>query len=46
MVVPIPFMDVSPYSYLLFGEFMSMGRRISREIKTGISEDNLDVIIT
>lgn len=40
------FMDASPYSYLLFGEFMSMGRRISREIKTGISQDNLDSIIT
>lgn len=40
------FMHASPYSYLLFGEFMSMGRRISREIKTGISEDNLDMIIT
>jgi 5-formaminoimidazole-4-carboxamide-1-beta-D-ribofuranosyl 5'-monophosphate synthetase len=25
---------------------MSMGRRISHEIKTGISEDNLDDIIT
>ena len=40
------FMHTSAYSYLLFGEFMSMGRRISREIKKGISEDNLDVIIT
>jgi 5-formaminoimidazole-4-carboxamide-1-(beta)-D-ribofuranosyl 5'-monophosphate synthetase len=39
-------MHTSAYSYLLFGEFMSMGRRISREIKTGISDDNLDVIIT
>ncbi|MEG3224541.1 MAG: 5-formaminoimidazole-4-carboxamide-1-(beta)-D-ribofuranosyl 5'-monophosphate synthetase [Methanobacteriales archaeon Met13] len=40
------FMHTSAYSYLLFGEFMSMGRRISREIKTGIGENNLDAIIT
>ena len=40
------FMDASPYSYLLFGEFMSMGRRIAREIKNGISEDRLDILIT
>jgi 5-formaminoimidazole-4-carboxamide-1-(beta)-D-ribofuranosyl 5'-monophosphate synthetase len=40
------FMDASPYSYLLFGEFMSMGRRIAREIKNGISEDKLDILIT
>ena len=40
------FMDTSPYSYLLFGEFMSMGRRIAREIKNGISEDKLDILIT
>ncbi|HMK54981.1 MAG TPA: formate--phosphoribosylaminoimidazolecarboxamide ligase [Methanobacteriaceae archaeon] len=40
------FMHTSAYSYLLFGEFMSMGRRISREIKTGIGENKLDVIIT
>jgi len=31
------FMDSSPYSYLLFGEFMSMGRRIAREIKDGVA---------
>jgi 5-formaminoimidazole-4-carboxamide-1-(beta)-D-ribofuranosyl 5'-monophosphate synthetase len=40
------FMDGSPYSYLLFGEPMSMGRRIAREIKNGIEEDRLDVLIT
>lgn len=40
------FMDSSPYSYLLFGEPMSMGRRISREIKNGIKQDKLDVLIT
>ncbi len=40
------FMHASAYSYLLFGEFMSMGRRIAREIKKGVREDRLDVIIT
>jgi len=34
------FMDSSPYSYLLFGENMSMGRRIAREIKNGIESDS------
>ena len=40
------FMHASAYSYLLFGEFMSMGRRIAREIKEGIHKNRLDVIIT
>jgi 5-formaminoimidazole-4-carboxamide-1-(beta)-D-ribofuranosyl 5'-monophosphate synthetase len=40
------FMHTSAYSYLLFGEFMSMGRRIAREIKTGVEDNSLDVIIT
>lgn len=40
------FMDSSPYSYMKFGEFMSMGRRISREIKNALEQDKLDVIIT
>lgn len=40
------FMDASPYSYLKFGEFMSMGRRISREIKNGIEQNRLDILIT
>lgn len=40
------FMDSSPYSYLLFGEFMSIGRRIAREIKNGAKEDRLDILIT
>jgi 5-formaminoimidazole-4-carboxamide-1-(beta)-D-ribofuranosyl 5'-monophosphate synthetase len=39
-------MHTSSYSYLLFGEFMSMGRRIAREIRTGAAEDRLDIIIT
>ena len=40
------FMHASAYSYLLFGELMSMGRRISREIKNGAAGNNLEVLIT
>ncbi len=40
------FMHASSYSYLLFGEFMSMGRRIAREIKNGIEKDRIDELIT
>lgn len=40
------FMHASAYSYIMFGEFMSMGRRIAREIKNAIIEDKLDVIVT
>ncbi|MBI5679657.1 MAG: formate--phosphoribosylaminoimidazolecarboxamide ligase [Methanobacterium sp.] len=40
------FMHASAYSYIMFGEFMSMGRRIAREIKNAVAEDKLDIIIT
>jgi 5-formaminoimidazole-4-carboxamide-1-(beta)-D-ribofuranosyl 5'-monophosphate synthetase len=40
------FMHTSAYSYIMFGEFMSMGRRIAREIKNAIAEDKLDIVIT
>ncbi len=40
------FMNGSPYSYLKYGEPMSMGRRISREIKNAIEQDKLDIILT
>lgn len=40
------FMNGSAYSYIQFGEVMSMGRRISREIKNAIETDKLDVILT
>lgn len=40
------FMHASAYSYIMFGEFMSMGRRIAREIKNAVEEDKLAVIIT
>ena len=40
------FMHASAYSYIMFGEFMSMGRRIAREVKNAIAEDKLDIVIT
>ncbi len=35
----------SPYSYILFGENMYMGKRIAREIKLGIEKEMLDEMI-
>ncbi len=35
----------SPYSYVLFGENMYMGKRIAREIKLGIEKDLLEEMI-
>jgi 5-formaminoimidazole-4-carboxamide-1-(beta)-D-ribofuranosyl 5'-monophosphate synthetase len=40
------FINGSPYSDLLYNEPMSMGRRISREIKEAIKLNRLDAIIT
>lgn len=40
------FMNGSPYSYLLYGEGMSMGRRIAREIKNALKKDMLTELIT
>ncbi|WP_409199822.1 formate--phosphoribosylaminoimidazolecarboxamide ligase [Methanobrevibacter sp. DSM 116169] len=40
------FMGGSPYSYLKYGEGMSMGRRVAREIKTAIKDDKLEIILT
>ncbi|OWT32542.1 5-formaminoimidazole-4-carboxamide-1-(beta)-D-ribofuranosyl 5'-monophosphate synthetase [Methanobrevibacter sp. 87.7] len=40
------FMNGSPYSYLKYGEGMSMGRRIAIEIKNAIERDELDKVIT
>ncbi len=36
----------SPYSYVLFGENMYMGRRIAREIRIGIEKGMLDEMIS
>lgn len=41
-----PFISGSPYSYLLYGENMGMGRRISRELKNAIEQDTVAKIIT
>ncbi len=40
--VGIPF---SPYSYILFGENMYMGRRIAREIRLALEKDMLEEVI-
>ena len=40
------FMGGSPYSYLKYGEGMSMGRRMALEIKKGIDDNRLEEIIT
>jgi 5-formaminoimidazole-4-carboxamide-1-(beta)-D-ribofuranosyl 5'-monophosphate synthetase len=40
------FMHTSAYSYIKFGEMMSMGRRMAREIKNGVTEGRLEEIIT
>ncbi len=40
------FMEGSAYTHLKYGEGMSMGRRISVEIKKAIETDQLDKIIT
>jgi 5-formaminoimidazole-4-carboxamide-1-(beta)-D-ribofuranosyl 5'-monophosphate synthetase len=40
------FINGSPYADLLYNEPMSMGRRISREIKEAIKTNSLDKIIT
>ena len=40
------YMDGSPYYSLLYGENMSMGKRIAREIKTADATDQMDKITT
>ena len=40
------YMDGSPYYGLLYGESISMGRRIAREIKDAKSQNRLDEIVT
>jgi 5-formaminoimidazole-4-carboxamide-1-(beta)-D-ribofuranosyl 5'-monophosphate synthetase len=41
-----PYIQGSPYSYLLYGNNMSMGKRIALEIKNAIDSDSLDQICT
>jgi 5-formaminoimidazole-4-carboxamide-1-(beta)-D-ribofuranosyl 5'-monophosphate synthetase len=40
-----PFIDGSPYSYLNYGEPMSTGRRIAREIKNALLSNSLHVVL-
>lgn len=40
------FMNGSSYSYLKYGEPMSIGRRIAREIKTALKDGGIEKIIT
>ncbi|AEC52838.1 5-formaminoimidazole-4-carboxamide-1-(beta)-D-ribofuranosyl 5'-monophosphate synthetase [Pyrococcus sp. NA2] len=40
------FINGSPYTWLKYGEPMSTGRRIAREIKIAIEEDKLDEVVT
>jgi len=35
----------SPYAYLNYGEGMYMGRRIAREIKVGIKNNELETVV-
>ncbi len=41
-----PFMNGSPYSYLMFGNNMSMGRRIAVEIKNVLKEGKEELLFT
>ena len=35
----------SPYAYLKYGEEMWMGKRIAREIKQALRDNNLEMIL-
>ncbi len=41
-----PFMNGSPYSYLLYGNNMSMGRRIALELKNALKDGKEEKLIT
>ncbi len=41
-----PYIDGSPYSYLLYGSNMSMGRRIALELTHAIEEGKEDLLLT
>jgi 5-formaminoimidazole-4-carboxamide-1-(beta)-D-ribofuranosyl 5'-monophosphate synthetase len=41
-----PYIQGSPYSYLMYGDNMSMGKRIALEIKNAVESDQLDKLIT
>ncbi len=41
-----PYIQGSPYSYLMYGDNMSMGKRIALEIKNAIESDQLEKIVS
>lgn len=41
-----PYIQGSPYSYLMYGDNMSMGKRIALEIKNAIEADKLDKVVS
>ena len=41
-----PFISGSPYSYLLYGDNMSMGRRLARELRLALEEEKEEELIT
>ncbi|WP_456474282.1 formate--phosphoribosylaminoimidazolecarboxamide ligase [Candidatus Pyrohabitans sp.] len=41
-----PFISGSPYSYLLYGDNMSMGRRIALELRLALEQDKEELLIT
>ncbi len=41
-----PFIAGSPYSYIMYGDNMSMGRRIARELKLAIEQDKDELLLT
>ncbi|WP_457556047.1 formate--phosphoribosylaminoimidazolecarboxamide ligase [Candidatus Pyrohabitans sp.] len=41
-----PFISGSPYSYLLYGHGMSMGRRLARELRLALEQEKEELLIT
>jgi 5-formaminoimidazole-4-carboxamide-1-(beta)-D-ribofuranosyl 5'-monophosphate synthetase len=41
-----PYVQGSPYSYLLYGNNMSMGKRIALEVKNAVESESLEKVIT
>jgi 5-formaminoimidazole-4-carboxamide-1-(beta)-D-ribofuranosyl 5'-monophosphate synthetase len=41
-----PYIQGSPYSYLLYGNNMSMGKRIALEVKNAIEKDRLEELVS
>ena len=41
-----PYIQGSPYSYIMYGDNMSMGKRIALEIKNAVESGQLDKLVT